>query len=121
MHKLSKDLSFSKFRYIIVSICDYFIYRDIIIYVHRVKRRTEIVLKNQEPVMDGRSLANVFSALDDPRYVYIEYGCFINMDYLSRVTKSQATMKNGDKLAISRGYLPKVKDTIFQLWGETKE
>ena len=68
-------------------------------------------------VTDGRSLSAVYKALDDLRFVYIEQGCFVNLDFITRVTGSEVFLKNGEKLAISRNYLPKVKATIFQLWG----
>ena len=91
-------------------------YHDIM-YAHRVKRLTEIVLKAERTVTDGRSLSAVYKALDDLRFVYIEQGCFVNLDFITRVTGSEVFLKNGEKLAISRNYLPKVKATIFQLWG----
>ena len=91
-------------------------YQDIM-YANRVKRLTEIVLKAERTVTDGRSLSAVYKALDDLRFVYIEQGCFVNLDFITRVTGSEVFLKNGEKLAISRNYLPKVKATIFQLWG----
>ncbi len=91
-------------------------YQDIM-YAHRVKRLTEIVLKAERKVTDGRSLSTVYKALNDLRFVYIEQGCFVNLDFITRVTGSEVFLKNGEKLAISRNYLPKVKATIFQLWG----
>lgn len=91
-------------------------YQDIM-YAHRVKRLTEIILKAERTVTDGRSLSDVYKALNDLRFVYIEQGCFVNLDYITRITGSEVVLKNGEKLAISRSYLPKVKATIFQLWG----
>lgn len=99
-------------------------YRDVIrvpfqdiLYAHRSKRLTELVLKDSSTVSDGRALAVVYQALDDQRFVYIEQGCFVNLDHVTRVKGSEVFLKNGEKLAISRNYLPKVKATIFQLWG----
>ena len=91
-------------------------YQDII-YAHRVKRLTEIVLKGEQTISDGRTLSKVYSVLNDLRFVYIEQGCFVNLDYITRVSGSEITLKSGQKLAVSRNYLPKVKATIFQLWG----
>ena len=88
-----------------------------ILYAHRSKRLTELVLKDSSAVSDGRALAVVYQALDDQRFVYIEQGCFVNLDYVTRVKGSEVFLNNGEKLAISRNYLPKVKATIFQLWG----
>ncbi len=88
-----------------------------ILYAHRSKRLTELVLKDSSTVSDGRALAVVYQALDDQRFVYIEQGCFVNLDHVTRVKGSEVFLKNGEKLAISRNYLPKVKATIFQLWG----
>ena len=88
-----------------------------ILYAHRSKRLTELVLKDSSTVSDGRALSVVYQALDDQRFVYIEQGCFVNLDHVTRVKGSEVFLKNGEKLAISRNYLPKVKATIFQLWG----
>lgn len=88
-----------------------------ILYAHRSKRLTELVLKDSSTVSDGRALAVVYQALDDQRFVYIEQGCFVNLDHVTRVKGSEVFLKNGEKLAISRNYLPKVKATIFQLLG----
>lgn len=88
-----------------------------ILYAHRSKRLTELVLKDSSTVPDGRALSVVYQALDDQRFVYIEQGCFVNLDHVTRVKGSEVFLKNGEKLAISRNYLPKVKATIFQLWG----
>ena len=76
-----------------------------------------MVLKDSSTVSDGRALAVVYQALDDQRFVYIEQGCFVNLDHVTRVKGSEVFLKNGEKLAISRNYLPKVKATIFQIWG----
>lgn len=75
-------------------------YQDIM-YAHRVKRLTEIVLKAERTVTDGRSLSAVYKALDDLRFVYIEQGCFVNLDFITRVTGSEVFLKNGEKLAIT--------------------
>lgn len=91
-------------------------YQDIL-YAHRVKRLTELVLKGGKTISDGRTLSKVYEALNDLRFAYIEQGCFVNLDYITRVSGSEVILKNGEKLAISRSYLPKVKATIFQLWG----
>lgn len=94
-------------------------YQDIV-YVHRVKRLTEIVLKDRQTVQDGRTLAEVYQKLDALRFVYVERGCFVNLDYVFRISGSEIILKNGDKLAVSRNLLPKVKQTIFHLWGGVK-
>lgn len=115
IHKVEEQMS----KYLLVTH-----YHDItripfqdIMYAHRVKRLTEIVLKSGRTVTDGRSLSTVYETLNDLRFVYIEQGCFVNLDFITRITGSEVILKNGEKLAISRNYLPKVKATIFQLWG----
>ena len=94
-------------------------YQDIV-YVHRVKRLTEIVLKDRQTIQDGRTLSEVFQKLNDLRFVYVERGCFVNLDYVFRISGSEIILKNGEKLAVSRNLLPKVKQTIFHLWGGVK-
>ena len=65
-------------------------------------------------------MAEVYQKLDDLRFVYVERGCFVNLDYVFRISGSEIILKNGDKLAVSRNLLPKVKQTIFHLWGGVK-
>ena len=91
-----------------------------IVYVHRVKRLTEIVLKDRQTIQDGRTLSEVFCTLNDLRFVYVERGCFVNLDYVFRISGAEIILKNGEKLAVSRNLLPKVKQTIFRLWGGVK-
>ena len=88
-----------------------------ILYVHRVKRLTEIVLWGRPPVLDGRALSEVYSALNDPRFVLIERGCFVNLDYVTRISGQEVVLRNGERLQVSRNLLSTVKNTVFQLWG----
>lgn len=89
-----------------------------IIYVQRVMRYLEITVIDQpEPYRSSYGLRDLFSKLNDPRFVYIERSCFVNLDYVTRLTSSVIHLKSGETLPISRKLLPKLKSTILKLWG----
>lgn len=90
---------------------------DDIIYVQRVKRVLEINIKDQEPLQDRHGLMELYGKLDDPRFVYIERSCFVNLDYVLRIAESQVWLKGGEKLPVSRKMLPSLRATILNLWG----
>lgn len=90
---------------------------DRIMYIQRVKRVSEIVVKGQEPYRDNHGLMELYEKLNDSRFVYIERGCFVNLDYVLRIGDSQVWLASGEKLPVSRKMLPSLRATILRLWG----
>lgn len=94
---------------------------DKIIYVQRVMRRLEIVIKGQrEPLQDGRSLKELHCELNDPRFIYIGRSCFVNLDYVLRISDLRVHLKGDIILPVSKKLLPAVKENILNLWGSMK-
>ena len=54
-----------------------------LIHIYRVDRATYVETAGGTSLRDSRSLSQVFQALDDPRFQYIERGCFVNLDHVA--------------------------------------
>lgn len=91
---------------------------DDILYVHRSMRTSEIIIKNQEPLQSRHGLNELYQKLSDSRFVYIERGCFINLDYVLCFSASEISLKTGEKLPISKNMLPNLRTSFGQFWVE---
>ena len=59
----------------------------------------------------------LFETIGDERFIFIDRGAFINLDYIQKIENGEAVMTNGDSLPISRRLLPQVKLTINRYYG----
>ena len=86
-------------------------------YVHRVDRATYVETAGGTSLRDSRSLSQVFQALDDPRFQYIERGCFVNLDHVAGICGKEVFLKSGERLPASSAQLAKGREELFGLWG----
>ena len=86
-------------------------------YVHRVDRATYVETAGGTSLRDSRSLSQVFQALDDPRFQYIERGCFVNLDHVAGICGKEVFLKSVERLPASSAQLAKVREELFGLWG----
>lgn len=91
-------------------------YQDIL-YVRHVSRYSQIVAKSGKIIQDDRGIKKLFDIIQDNRFLFIDRGTFINLDYIQRIENGQAVMTNEDSLAISRRLLPQVKLAINRYYG----
>ena len=91
-------------------------HRDIL-YIRHISRYCEIALKAGETIQDDRGIKKLFEIIGDGRFIFIDRGAFINLDYLQKIENGQAVMTNGHSLPISRRLLPQVKLTINRYYG----
>lgn len=91
-------------------------YRNIV-YIRHIARYCQIVTKNGKTIQDDRGIKKLFETIGDERFLFIDRGAFINLDYIQRIENGQAVMTNGDSLPISRRLLPQVKLTINRYYG----
>lgn len=91
-------------------------YRDILSIRH-IARYCQIVTKAGKIIQDERGVKRLFEIIEDERFIFIDRGTFINLDYIQKIENGQAVMTNGDSLPISRRLLPQVKLTINQYYG----
>lgn len=87
-----------------------------IIYVQRVGRQLEIHTTMDAPVIDNHGIGELFEMIDNPKFIFIERGCFVNTDYIYKVTKKSVQLTNGIELTISRRLLLDVKMKIADIW-----
>lgn len=91
-------------------------HRDIL-YIRHISRYCEIAIKAGETIQDDRGIKKLFEIIGDGRFIFIDRGAFINLDYLQKIENRQAVMTNGHSLPISRRLLPQVKLTINRYYG----
>lgn len=88
-----------------------------IIYVRRSGRSTEVVLLNAEPIRIRSPLKEVHKKLDSERFLYVDRSCFVNVDFILKLSGGTVTLKSGDTLSVSRKALPVLRAAITRLWG----
>lgn len=91
-------------------------YRDIL-YIRHISRYCQIVTKLGKTIQDERGIKKIFETIGDERFIFIDRGAFINLDYIQKIENGEAVMVNGDSLPISRRLLPQVKLTINRYYG----
>lgn len=91
-------------------------YRDIL-YIRHISRYCQIVTRDGKTVQDERGIKKLFEIIGDERFIFIDRGTFINLDYIQKIENGEAVMTNGDSLPISRRLLPQVKLTINRYYG----
>ena len=91
-------------------------HRDIL-YIRHISRYCEIAIKAGETIQDDRGIKKLFEIIGDGRFIFIDRGAFINLDYLQKIENGQAVMTNGHSLPISRRLFPQVKLTINRYYG----
>ena len=91
-------------------------YRDIL-YIRHISRYSQIVTKAGKTIQDERGIKKLFEIISDERFIFIDRGTFINLDYIQKIENGEAVMGNSDSLPISRRLLPQVKLTINRYYG----
>ncbi|MBQ8029336.1 MAG: response regulator transcription factor [Clostridia bacterium] len=91
-------------------------YSDIIC-VSRISRQLVIATDSQGELTDNRGITEFYNAIDDNRFLFIDRGCFVNVDYISQLSGYELKMKNGKVLQISRRCLHDVKKFLLEYWG----
>ena len=92
-------------------------YRDII-YVSRMSRRLVVVTFSQGELTDGRGITDFYRALDDGRFLFIDRGCFVNVDYITQISGCDIRLKDGTVLPVSRRCLSTVKQVLLERWSK---
>lgn len=88
-----------------------------ILYVQKIQRSLQIVTDRQGVFKDNRGLKELFSTIDDPRFIFTDRACFVNLDYVQELDGSWLVMTNGDRVPISRPMMSSVKKAMIALWG----
>ena len=89
-----------------------------IIYVMRTGRVLKIKTVLNGELSDRRGIAEFFDLLNYPRFLFIDRGCFVNMDYIKQLSGYDLTLKTEDVLPVSRRSLQTVKNALLEYWSE---
>lgn len=90
---------------------------DDIVYVHHVIRDTQIFTSDQKVYKDHRGLNELFKVIDDERFLFTDRSTFINMNYVRQIKGNEIILKSGEKVAISRPMISKVKAGLSDYLG----
>ena len=96
------------------------LYKDIL-YVQKMQRSIQIVTDRQGNFKDNRGIKELFSEIDDPRFIFTDRAYFVNLDYVQELDGSWLVLTNEDRVPISRPMMPSVKKAMIALWGGNKK
>lgn len=91
-------------------------YREII-FARRVSRKLSVFTNSFGELTVNRGITDFHKSLDDKRFLFIERSCFVNVDYISRISGTDLILKNGTVLKISRRSVQNVKQELIERWG----
>ena len=89
-----------------------------IIYVKREGRVLKIKTASNGELTDPRGISEFHDIINDPRFLFIDRGCFVNIDYIKQLSGYDLTLKTGDVLPVSRRSLQTVKSALLEYWSE---
>lgn len=92
------------------------LYRDIL-YVQKMQRSIQIVTDRQGIFKDNRGIKELYSKIDDHRFIFTDRAYFVNLDYVQELDGSWLVMTNEDRVPVSRPMMPSVKQAMIALWG----
>ena len=92
-----------------------------ILYVQKMQRSVQIVTDRQGNFKDNRGIKELFSEIDDPRFIFTDRAFFVNLDYVQELDGSWLVLNNEDRVPISRPMMPNVKKAMIALWGGNKK
>lgn len=92
-----------------------------ILYVQKIQRSIQIVTDRQGNFKDNRGIKELFSEIDDPRFIFTDRAYFVNLDYVQELNGSWLVLTNEDRIPVSRPMMPNVKQAMIALWGGKKK
>lgn len=87
-----------------------------LIYVTRVSRALKIATVFNGELTDSRGITEFFNVLNDNRFLFIDRGCFVNIDFIYQLVDYDLKLKNGEVLSVSRRMLQSVKQKVLEYW-----
>ncbi|MCR4586257.1 MAG: LytTR family DNA-binding domain-containing protein [Lachnospiraceae bacterium] len=92
-------------------------YKDIL-YIQRDGKNAGIVAENGKVTKVRKSLQQVFDELGSEEFIFTDRGCIVNIIHVMQIKDSEAVMKGGERLPVSRSHLQDVKHKLNSYWGE---
>lgn len=90
------------------------LFRDII-YIQKTYRSLSIYTTEQGTVQDNRSLKELYSTLNDSRFIFTDRSYLVNINFARQIDGYWMVLKGGKKVPISRPMMPSVKQAVIQL------
>ena len=92
-----------------------------ILYVQKMQRSIQIVTDRQGNFKDNRGIKELFSEINDSRFIFTDRAYFVNLDYVQELDGSWLVLNNEDRVPVSRPMMPNVKKAMIALWGGNKK
>ncbi len=87
-----------------------------IICVSRVARQLKVQTLLNGTIADNRGIGELYSVINDSRFIFTDRSCFVNTDYIVSLTGESIILKNNENLPVSRRLMKNVKETILDTW-----
>lgn len=83
-----------------------------------IQNRKLNIHTNNGNVFALRSTIKDFSKkLEDNDFIQIHSGCIVNAKYIDKISNTNITLDNGEKLLVSRTRIKSVKSDLLEYWG----
>lgn len=96
------------------------VFYDEILFIYKNGQYSEITLKNQKVIREKNSIEQVFTVLDDERFVWIDRKSIINIDYLKRIEDGKVIMTDGSSHDTSKAKLKVLQNILLEQWNEQR-
>lgn len=88
-----------------------------ITYIYK-EDKNAVIVAGAKKIKIRTALKNVFSELDQNRFLFIERGYIVNIGQISSVEKDVVIMKNGSSLPIGASRIYETKKRVLEYWKE---
>ena len=85
-------------------------------YIRRGGRQLSIETLASASIFDNRGVKEFLEALNDSRFVLIDRGCILNVDFAKQITGTEVILTTNERLAISRRMLKNLKLALIREW-----
>ena len=85
-------------------------------YIRRDGRQLSIETLASGSIFDNRGVKEFLEALNDSRFVLIDRGCILNVDFAKQITGTEVILTTNERLAISRRMLKNLKLALIREW-----
>lgn len=85
-------------------------------YIRRGGRQLSIETLASVSIFDNRGVKEFLEALNDSRFVLIDRGCILNVDFAKQITGTEVILTTNERLAISRRMLKNLKLALIREW-----
>lgn len=83
-------------------------------YIRRGGRQLSIETLASVSIFDNRGVKEFLEALNDSRFVLIDRGCILNVDFAKQITGTEVILTTNERLAISPSHAQKFEVSSHQ-------